>query len=160
MNQQDFTTTMTVDRTPDEVFDAIINARGWWSRTIVGDTTHVGDEFVQHAPDLHWARLRVSELEPGRTVVWQVLDSLFTFVADQAEWRNTTIRFDLTETETGTELRFTHVGLFRDMECFDVCANAWGGYIGGSLRNLILNGTGSPNVDNVTSDIKDLNTVD
>ena len=59
MNPQDFTTTMTVDRTPDEVFDAINNARGWWSRTIVGATTHVGDEFVQHAPDLHLSLIHI-----------------------------------------------------------------------------------------------------
>lgn len=91
-------------------------------------------------------------------MVWQVLDSLFTFVADQAEWRDTEIRFDLTEAEHGTQARFTHVGLFREMECFDVCANAWGGYIGGSLRNLILTGTGSPNADNIPADIKTLNT--
>jgi hypothetical protein len=154
MSQHDFTTTMTVDRPPNEVYDAINNARGWWSRTIVGDTTHLGDEFVQHAPDLHWARLRVSELVPGRTVAWQVLDSLFTFVSDQAEWRGTEIRFDLSETETGTAVRFTHVGLLREHECFDVCANAWGGYIGGSLKKLITTGAGTPNADNVAVEIK------
>lgn len=152
MTQQDFTTTITVDRTPQEVFEAILDVRGWWSRSLVGDTTHVGDEFVQHAPDLHWARLRVSELDPGRTVVWQVLDSLFTFVEDAAEWRGTEIRFDLTEVDGGTRLRFTHVGLFQGQECYGVCANAWGGYIGGSLRNLILTGTGSPNVDDVAKE--------
>lgn len=45
-------------------------------------------------------------------------------------------------------------GLFRDMECFDVCADAWGGYIGGSLRNLIMTGEGSPNVNNVADEIE------
>jgi len=149
---EDYVTTITVDRPPLDVYHAINDARAWWSRTIVGEMTHVGDEFVQHAPDLHWARLRVSELVPGQTVVWQVLDSLFTFVADQAEWRGTEIRFDLEETETGTKVRFTHVGLFREHECFEVCANAWGGYIGGSLRKLIMTGTGTPNADNVAAE--------
>jgi hypothetical protein len=101
----------------------------------------------------------VSELVPGRTVVWQVLDSLFTFVSDQAEWRGTEITFDLSETETGTEVRFTHVGLLREYECFDVCANTWGGYIGGSLRKLITTGTGTPNADNVAVEIKAAATV-
>jgi catechol 2,3-dioxygenase-like lactoylglutathione lyase family enzyme len=30
-------------------------------------------------------------------------------------------------------------------ECYGVCANAWGGYIEGSLRDLIETGTGRPN---------------
>ncbi len=155
MSKQDFTTTLIVDRTPAEVYDAINDVRGWWSATIVGETAHVGDEFVQHVPDLHWARLRVSELEPGRTVAWQVLDSLFPWVSEQAEWRGTEIRFELSETGDGTRIQFTHVGLMPEHECFDVCANAWGGYIGGSLRQLVMTGVGNPNQDNVAADTKD-----
>jgi hypothetical protein len=30
-------------------------------------------------------------------------------------------------------------------ECFDVCSDAWGSYIKGSLRNLIIKGKGQPN---------------
>ena len=37
----------------------------------------------------------------------------------------------------GTRVRFTHEGLVPEYECYDVCANAWGGYINGSLRSLI-----------------------
>lgn len=152
MSKQDFTTTITVDRPPQEVFDSIMNVRGWWSATVVGETDQVGDEFVQHVPDLHWARLRISEAVPGRTVAWQVLDSLFPWVADPAEWRDTEIRFDISEVEGGSQIRFTHVGLLPAHECFDVCANAWGGYIGGSLKKLIETGKGTPNFDNVAAE--------
>lgn len=152
MSKQDFTTTITVDRPAQEVFDSIMNVRGWWSATVVGETDQVGDEFVQHVPDLHWARLRISEAVPGRTVAWQVLDSLFPWVADPAEWRDTEIRFDISEVEGGSQIRFTHVGLLPAHECFDVCANAWGGYIGGSLKKLIETGKGTPNFDNVAAE--------
>lgn len=150
----DYTTTITVDRTPEEVYAAITDVRGWWSQTIVGDHTRVGDEFVQHAAGLHWARLRVAEAELGRSVVWKVLDSLFTFVEEAAEWRGTEIRFDLTPTPEGTRVLFTHVGLFEGQQCYGVCANAWAGYIGGSLRDLILTGTGAPNVDDVAAEVQ------
>lgn len=29
--------------------------------------------------------------------------------------------------------------------CYDVCSDAWGGYITGSLRDLITTGEGQPN---------------
>lgn len=79
---------------------------------------------------------------------------MFPWVSEQAEWRGTEIRFDLSEAEGGTQVRFTHVGLLQEHECFDVCANAWGGYIGGSLKKLITTGKGSPNVDNVAAETK------
>jgi hypothetical protein len=43
-----------------------------------------------------------------------------------------------------TEVRFTHAGLVPEYECFDVCSNAWGFFIGDSLRNLITTGDGTP----------------
>jgi hypothetical protein len=46
MTSQNFTTTFSVDQTPQEVFEAIKNVRGWWSEEIEGSTDKVGDEFT------------------------------------------------------------------------------------------------------------------
>jgi hypothetical protein len=46
MKNPDFTTTISVDQTPKEVFDAINNVRGWWSEEIEGGTDKIGDEFT------------------------------------------------------------------------------------------------------------------
>ena len=35
---QNYTTSFTVDQTPEEAFAAINNVRGWWSQAIEGDT--------------------------------------------------------------------------------------------------------------------------
>ncbi|WP_246412626.1 hypothetical protein [Amycolatopsis dendrobii] len=40
-----FTTELTVDRTPEEVFAAVTDVRGWFSKTITGTATAVGDAF-------------------------------------------------------------------------------------------------------------------
>lgn len=142
---QSYRTTFTVDRTPQAVFDAINDVRGWWSQEVVGVTDEVGAQFDYHYKDVHRCTLRVTELVPGRRVAWLVVDNYFDFVADQQEWKGTSIVFDIRDTGGGAEVVFTHVGLAADFECYDVCSNAWHGYVDGSLRELITTGRGRPN---------------
>jgi hypothetical protein len=141
---QDLSITFLVDKTPKEAFDAINNARGWWSVEIEGRTDELG-EFRYHYKDLHRCTLRVAELVPGQKVVWHVVDNYFSFVKDKTEWKDTDIVFDIARKGDKTEVRFTHVGLRPADECYDVCSDAWGTYIKGSLRNLIATGKGQPN---------------
>lgn len=145
MSDQSYTTTISVDRTPAEVFEAINDVRAWWNRNLEGDTHRVGDEFTHHVEGIHTARIRVTELVPGERVVWRVLDNWMGFISDQREWKDTEIRFEISQADGATEVRFTHVGLVPDYECFDVCRDAWGMYIGGSLRSFITTGQGTPN---------------
>jgi Activator of Hsp90 ATPase homolog 1-like protein len=147
MSDQSYTMTIWVDRTPEQVFDAINNVRGWWSEEIEGNTDVVDQEFTFRVRDVHYSKIRVTELVPGKKVVWRVLDNYMNFVDDQSEWRDTEIRFELSEKDGATEVRFTHAGLVPAYECFDVCSNAWGFYVGGSLRNLITGGEGSPSLN-------------
>jgi hypothetical protein len=142
---ENYSVTFSVDRTPEEAFEAIVNARGWWSQEIEGVTDQVGGEFDYHYKDVHRCKIRVTELVPGQKVTWHVLDNYFNFTEDQAEWKDTRVVFEITGTGDGAQVRFTHVGLVPEYECYDVCSNAWGGYITGSLRNLINTGQGQPN---------------
>ncbi len=123
---EDYRATLLVDNTPEEVFAAITNVRGWWSETIEGKTDQLG-EFRHSYKDMHRCTIRITEFVPGRKVAWHVVDNYFNFV------------------ENKTELRFTHVGLVPAYECYDVCSDAWGTYINGSLRDLITRGKGQPN---------------
>lgn len=144
MTDLGFTTTFAVDRTPAEAFDAISNVRGWWSQNIDGPTAAPGDEFTLVYKDEHRCQIRVTEAVPGQKVSWLVVDNYFKFTEDETEWTGTTINFDIAEKEGQTEVRFTHQGLVPAYECFDVCSNAWGFHINGSLRKLITTGAGNP----------------
>jgi len=145
MNATNYTTSFTVDNTPEEVFAGINNVRGWWSRAIEGSTDKLGAEFNYHYQDVHRSTFKITEMVPGKRVVWHVLDNAFNFIKDQSEWVGTDIVFDITKNGEQTEVRFTHVGLVLAYECFEVCRDAWGVYINGSLRDLITSGKGNPN---------------
>jgi hypothetical protein len=145
MNVQDFTTTFTVDQTPGQAFAAINNVRGWWSGEIEGSTDKLGDEFTYRYQDVHYSKQKITEFIPGKKVVWLVLDSYLNFTKDKSEWNGTEITFEVSRKGKTTEIRFTHLGLVPESECFDACSNAWGFYTNGSLRSLITTGKGEPN---------------
>jgi hypothetical protein len=145
MNSQNFTATFTVDQTPEEAFAAINNVRGWWSGQIEGSTDKLGAEFTYRYKDVHYSKQKITEFDPGKKVVWLVLDSYLSFVKEKSEWNGTRISFEVSQKGTKTEIQFTHLGLVPEFECFDACSNAWGGYVRGSLRKLITTGKGQPN---------------
>jgi hypothetical protein len=143
MNSQNYTTSFSVDQTPDEVFQAIVNVAGWWTGEVEGSTDKIGDEFTYRYQDAHYSKQKITELIPGKKVVWRVLDARLNFVEDPGEWKDTEVRFEVAKNGEQTEVRFAHVGLVPQFECFDSCSNAWGFYINGSLRQLITAGEGA-----------------
>ena len=145
MSTSNFTTTIWVDKTPAEVFNAINNVRGWWSEEIEGDTGRLDSEFNYHFQDVHRSRMKIIELMPNKKVVWQVLDNYFSFTNDKNEWKDNTIVFDISQKDDKTQLQFVQVGLVPEYECYDICQNAWSTYIQKSLYNLIMTGKGQPN---------------
>jgi hypothetical protein len=142
MSNQSFTTTIVVDQTPTEVFNAINNVRGWWSEEIEGASEKLNDEFLYHYQDIHRCRIKLIEVVPGQKVVWLVLDNYFNFTKDSSEWKDTKIIFEITEKNNQTELRFTHLGLVPGYECYEICFDAWTNYITDSLKRLITKGKG------------------
>jgi len=144
MKAKDFTVSILVDQSPEEVFAAVNNVRGWWSEEIEGDTDRLGAEFKFHYQHLHRSVHKITEFVPARKVVWHTTDSYLDFVEDKNEWRNTDIVFEITRKGDKTELRFTHVGLVPAIQCYGDCSGAWGYYINDSLRSLITTGKGQP----------------
>lgn len=145
MTTTDFSTTITVNQTPNEVFNAINNVRGWWSEEIEGNTEKLNDEFRYHYKDVHTSKMKLIEVIPDKKVVWRVMENHFNFIKDNSEWMDNKIIFEITEKDGGTQLRFTQLGLVPSYECFDICQEAWTNYISNSLRSLITTGKGSPN---------------
>jgi uncharacterized protein YndB with AHSA1/START domain len=140
-----FSTTFTVRQSPQEVYDAINDVRGWWSGEIEGYTDRIGAEFTYRYKGLHRSTQRITELVPGKRVVWHVVDASLDFVEDRTEWNGTDIVFEIGRKGETTEVRFTHLGLAPRFQCYGNCSGAWRYYINDSLRSLIATGTGEPN---------------
>jgi hypothetical protein len=138
------TTTLTVDQTPEAAFAAINDVRGWWSGQIDGVTDRLGAEFTYRYKDIHYSKQKITEMVPGKKVTWLVLDSTLSFIDDKTEWNGTKITFEIAPKGGKTEIRFTHVGLTSQEECFSACSNAWDSLVGSSLRDLIATGKGQP----------------
>jgi uncharacterized protein YndB with AHSA1/START domain len=140
--ESDFTISFTVDESPDVVFAAINDVRGWWSGDIEGATNVPGATFSYRYGDVHFSRQTISELVPGRRVVWHVDDASLSFTSEPDEWVGTSLRFEILPAGAATEVRFTHEGLTPRLECYAGCSGAWRFYVSESLRSLITTGVG------------------
>jgi len=128
-----------ISQSPLEAFEAINEVSSWWTGEpgVEGNTRNIGDEFTYRYKNVHYSKQKLTELLPGKKIVWLVTESSLNFIEDKNEWTGTQISFDIFETNGQTEIRFTHHGLVPAKECYDDCCNAWGSYISGSLRNFI-----------------------
>jgi uncharacterized protein YndB with AHSA1/START domain len=146
MSEQDFTTTITVDQSPEEVYKAINNVRGWWSGLIEGETDKPGAEFGYRYKTFHSSKQKVAELVPGKRVVWHVTDADLPSFKNKTEWIGTDIVFEIARKGGQTEVRFMHAGLVPAFQCYGGCSGAWGELVNTNLRNLIVTGKNQPDL--------------
>nr|WP_315156364.1 SRPBCC domain-containing protein [uncultured Flavobacterium sp.] len=153
MENQDFTSTILVNKTPAESFSAIQNFRAWWSEDIEGETDKLDETFFYHYKDLHLCKIKLIEAIQNQKLVYLVTANQFSFVEDKTEWVNTKLVFDIYKEGTQTKVIFTHEGLVPANECYNICHDAWTGFIQNSLKNLIDTGKGQPNPKDGTNEI-------
>ena len=145
MTDRDYTLSFTADQSPDTVFAAINNVRGWWSESVEGTTDKLNEQFLYYYKDVHISKMKIVEFVPYEKVAWLVLENHFNFTKDKTEWNGNKIVFEISKKGDQTELRFTQIGLVPEYECYNVCHDAWTSYIQGSLKDLITTGKGKPN---------------
>ena len=122
---EDFTAVRNLPAGPAAVSALFTSAAGVrrWGPT-EGDGA-VGGTLVTSFGEHGANTMHVLEAGPTR-VLWEAIASDGTTPTGHTqEWLRTTIEFDIVPGGTGTELRFRHAGLTRQLECWDDCFAGW-----------------------------------
>lgn len=148
MENNNFTSIIEVDKTPQEVFNCINEITKWWSHDFSGSSKNLNDEFIIHHPNAHFSNQKIIEVIPDKKIVWLVTDStLYWLQKDKHEWTDTKMIFEITTQHNKTFLQFTHEGLVPEKECFTMCEKGWNIIINNWLLYFIQYGTPSPEMN-------------
>ena len=143
MKSNSFTTSIEVSKSPQEIFNRIINdvAKWWGGKDLEGSTNKLNGEFTIHHPGAHYSKQELIEAIAGEKIVWVVTDStLYWLTGDQHEWTNTKLLFDISGSGDKTIVHFTHEGLVPEMECYAQCSQGWTTVIKEYLYHFITEG--------------------
>ena len=142
MGNNDFNSSVTAAISPREAIEKISNVPAWWGISFTGDSQRQGDKFTVKMGGDSFFDFTVTELTPGKRVVWLVTDCFMPWYSDKKEWADTRLIFDLTEKNGETTVRFTHEGLTPDVECYKDCNPGWTHWIQTSLLSYLTTGKG------------------
>ena len=138
MKDKNYTATIEVAKSPQDVFNHIKDVPKWWSKDFEGSSAKLNDEFVINHPDRHYSKQKLVEVIPDKKVVWLVTDSNLNWIEkDKYEWTNTKMIFKITTKGDKTVLHFTHEGLVPEQECYARCEQGWNMVIKDWLFNFI-----------------------
>ena len=142
MNKSDFNCSIAAKISASEAIKKISNVPEWWGITFTGSSEKQYDKFTVKMGGDSFFNFTVTELIPGKKVVWLVTDCNMPWYSDKKEWTNTELIFDLNENNGETTLTFTHKGLTPDVECYKDCKPGWTHWITTSLFSYFTTGKG------------------
>jgi len=142
MERKNFQTMISARISAGEAMTRIMNVPEWWGITFSGSSQNKGDTFVVKMGEESFFNFAVTELIPGKRVVWLVTDCYMPWYSDKKEWANTKLIFDLSENKGVTTLTFTHEGLTPEIECYKDCETGWTHWIRTSLLSYFTTGRG------------------
>ncbi|AYB35776.1 SRPBCC domain-containing protein [Chryseolinea soli] len=141
----DFKARIAAKISPDEAIKKISDIPAWWDVSFSGSAENQNDTFIVKMGGDSFFDFTVTELIPGKRVVWLVTDCHMPWYSDKKEWANTKLIFDLAENNGITHLTFTHEGLTPEVECFKDCEPGWTHWIKTSLFSYFTTGKGNFN---------------
>jgi hypothetical protein len=129
----------------NDVYKTLTTCEGlsaWWTNDTQGESK-VGGELKFRFGDGGFD-MKVLELQPGKRVLWQVVDG-------PEEWIDTKISWDLRQEGDWTIVFFKHQGWKEPVEFMHHCSTKWGVFLL-SLKSLLESGRGGPHPNDIKLD--------
>lgn len=142
MGKKDFQNSISARISAAEAIKRISKIPEWWDVTFTGSSEKQNDSFVLKMGGDSFFNCTVTELIPGKRVVWSITDCNMPWYSDKKEWADTRLIFDITERNGLITLNFMHEGLTPDLECYRDCETGWNHWIMNSLLSYFTIGKG------------------
>jgi hypothetical protein len=143
MKKKDYHRTIMVNTSAEEAIKKISEVNHWWAKNFTGKAKKLNDTFSVHFGKT-FVDFKISELVPGKKVVWKVIDCNLDWINNKKEWNGTEVVFEISKKKNATQIDFTHVGLVPGVECYEDCEVGWTGHVTKSLVKFINEGKGMP----------------
>ncbi|MEO9870728.1 SRPBCC family protein [Ekhidna sp.] len=137
-----YTTSFEINRSAADVFSAIsTQLEAWW-----GHQDHPITQ-LETAFKVSWGKpwyqFKVIAYQKDKEMIWECIDAnqiINGLEGVQKEWVGTKVHWRLTSLDgERTRLDFEHEGLVPDFICFDICINAWSGFLEQHLVSYLEN---------------------
>lgn len=125
-----------LDAPASDVFDALHTSDGlsaWWTRAV--GRASPGETLDFHFGD-HTTRMEVLRAQPSAEVAWRCTEG-------DPHWVGTEFRFELSEEQGKTHVRFSHRDWREAGDFFAHCTTKWGVFLV-SLKQYVETGRGTP----------------
>jgi len=129
----------------DEVYTALATREGlagWWTTNTQGESKVGG--VLQFRFGAGGFDMKVLELQPGKRVLWQVVDG-------PQEWIGTKVSWELKQEDDYAIILFKHQDWKEPVEFMHHCTTKWALFLM-SLKSLVETGKGTPDPNDVKID--------
>ena len=109
-----YSVAIELTKSPNDVFNSLINLKKWWPEDFDGEDIKLNSEFVFTTGDSHYSKNKVVEFVPNEKLVWLTTESIRK--SDNYDWTGTKFIFELTPTANNTKLKFTYDGVVLENE--------------------------------------------
>jgi hypothetical protein len=144
MENQDYHSSITANITPSEAFDKIRRVSEWWAANFEGKSQDLNDVFTVRFKAGDMYKAKVIECIPDKKIVWEIIDSNQSWVANTTEWTGTKIIWEISSQKDGTQIDMKHAGLKPELECFNTCTRGWDYLNKKSLYQFLTENKGLP----------------
>ena len=130
--------TITVKVSPRHVFDALTKEMSAWWTEMTSTVDKIGDRTTAKFEDGTTWSFEVIKLEENKLLELRCYDANHihpvTTPEMRTEWKNTILRFKITEKGGITHVHFTHIGLTPEINCYDICNSGWNHFFGAAFK--------------------------